>query len=273
MQSMIVKRGVVEWQPQSDWIDISNVANNEINLLVGDFLTKLAFAVTVTGGYTVDWGDGNTQNFASAATATHTYTVGAGQECSLGYTTFKVRIYAQTPANNITAFAIKGSEIQQYSNSILWAKFGTTGLTTLASAFFYNTSPQTNSYYLECLELPSSLASCTSFYCMCYNCVSLQKVVMPTTFSTSQINFDSVFYYCHSIKSVSIVATLLDIATFNGIFQGCYSLRNVTLPNGIANCTTFTNMFQECRSLITLILPDIVGATNMTCNNMFYNLR
>jgi hypothetical protein len=49
-----------EWVRPSDWIDISDVADNEINLLVSDQHTRYAFAVTTaSGGYSIDWGDGN----------------------------------------------------------------------------------------------------------------------------------------------------------------------------------------------------------------------
>lgn len=88
-----------KWEMPQDWIDISDVEENEINLLVGDFgLCTPAFIVTTTDSadYTVNWGDGNSDNYASGALASHTYTKGAGTSCSLGYTTFKIVISSTT---------------------------------------------------------------------------------------------------------------------------------------------------------------------------------
>ena len=94
------------WQPPSDWIDISTVADNEIKLLVSDQCYSLAFIVTTASGtYSIDWGDGNTETgIASGATKTHRYTLGAGQACSEGYTTFAVRIYGAI--SDITSFKV-----------------------------------------------------------------------------------------------------------------------------------------------------------------------
>ena len=97
------------WQPHPDWIDISDVNDNEINLLVSDGGVGIAFAVTVAnnGTYSIDWGDGTIEtNRASGATYAHQYAIGGGKPVNGGqYTVFKIRIYGAT--GNITRFRMR----------------------------------------------------------------------------------------------------------------------------------------------------------------------
>ena len=80
------------WTRPLDWIDISSISTNEINILVGDFAGGIAFRCTLAGTYTIDWGDGTVETLrASNTDYQHQYTIGAGTACSLGYTTFKDR--------------------------------------------------------------------------------------------------------------------------------------------------------------------------------------
>src|ERR1035437_923662 len=117
------------WQPQPDWVSVSGVSNNEINLLVTEG-TGLAFSVWLsTGTYTIDWGDSRTNTgCVSGTTYQHQHTTG-GTACAQGYNTWKVRIYGA--GSQIKRWKVERNtySTRMENLSILWAEFGTTGIT------------------------------------------------------------------------------------------------------------------------------------------------
>ena len=258
--------GQGQWSPQTDWVNLGTVANNEILLLTSDIGLFYSVNVTVTGGYTVDWGDGTVSNYTSGSEGTHTYTLGAGTVCALGYTTWRARIYAQVPANSITRFAFGTGKITQNMNGTLWAKLGTTGLTSLASGFYGNI--YCVSQYIQCVELPSSLVNCISYSAMLNNCVSLQKIVMPYTYSSSAINFNGAFAGCYVLKSIDYHATSLNISSMQIAHYVNYNLKSCILPTTINGCSSWNQTFYQCWSLSNVTLPTI--NTNCNADRMFY---
>lgn len=147
--------GSSSYTPPADWIDIDTITDGNINLLVSDggLATYAFICSTSTGTYHVDWGDGTSADFASAATAEHTYTKGQGQACSRGYTTFKVVISPN--AGSLTAFAVTSHSLatQGQCHNILSCVIAATHLTTLANAFCKATAPTVKCYALERVNL------------------------------------------------------------------------------------------------------------------------
>ena len=83
-----------------DWPVITDVAT-EVQFLfcdLGDAACQIRTTFTRSSGsqnIVIDWGDATTSTVTTTATTdtTHTYTPGTGTPCSLGYTTFKIRVY------------------------------------------------------------------------------------------------------------------------------------------------------------------------------------
>ena len=121
------------WTPPADWIDISSVNDNEINLLASDGGVGIAFKITVanSGTYSIDWGDGTVETLRASGTIySHQYTIGSGQSVNNGqYSVFKIRIYGAS--SNITRFQMQ--KVPNYNNTqycgLLWAVFGTQNIT------------------------------------------------------------------------------------------------------------------------------------------------
>jgi hypothetical protein len=134
---------------QPDWIDISDVSDNKINLLLSDIgFATMAFDVSTYDGsnYNVDWGDSSSNvSYTSGSVAFHTYTVGDGSICSLGYTTFKTVISSDA---SITSFKIRPHTLTKnlVYLPILSANFGTTWLSDLSNAFDNRTANCPNLY-------------------------------------------------------------------------------------------------------------------------------
>lgn len=259
------------WKPQPDWIQLEAPANNEILLLAMDKFPYYAFRIVCVGGYIIDWGDGVVENFASNTIASHFYTEGTGQYCLRGYTTFKIRIYSQG-SNNITFFSVSNQPFPERVGGLLWVKFGTTGLTSLANAFCISTAANENyPWFLECVELPDSLSNCTNYSYTFAHCRNIEKVKMPTTYSSSDINFSYCFQFCEKLQYVDFNINELNISNFGVAFSCCSSLITVKLPKIVNNCTSFSTMFFSCTSLLKIDLPDI--NTNCNCGQMFFGVH
>jgi hypothetical protein len=252
-----------KWWHHPEWLDVSNVADNEINLLVGDFgVAAVAFSVTVasSGTYYVDWGDGTQTSHSSATIAQHQYVVGSGKPCSLGYSTYKIRIWA---SNTITQFLVQAptNYVPHSSNAvlpILEAYFGTTGLTSLSSAFYYVIS-------LVALILPSSLPNCNSYNSILFWCSAIRYVSMPTTVYSGSIDTTYTFSNNYSLEFITLYNISLGAAVF-------YINPNVRYIN-LVNCTlqsNVSNLFYSTAKLKEITLPDgqnVTNASNMFCNS------
>lgn len=282
-----------------DWIDISVVGDNEINLLVADTLLQtVAFQVTTLGAnYSVNWGDGTISSVASAVTAQHTYTVGAGQPCSLGYTTFKIVI---SSASTITRFLIKrhtGVALQPQRLPILKAVFGTTGLTSGASMFYENTSLMcpmlaavvfpatlnsittigqilTNCISLTFVQLPASMAVCTNADFALSGCIALKTVIMPTSWPVmaSMISF---VHNNTALRTITMPATMNALTTLASAYQNCKSMVSITMPTSMNALGDLNSTFSACELLQTVTMPANLRNVTITQSTfaLCYNLQ
>ena len=252
------------WQPHSDWIDISDVNDNEINLLVSDGGVGIAFAVTVAdnGTYSIDWGDGTIEtNRASGATYAHQYTIGSGKPVSGGqYTVFKIRIYGAT--GNITRFRMRRhpNYTRPTYAPLLWAVFGTQYITDYSYTFY--TSGQVECRTLQACTIPS-FASCSSTSYMFWDCVSLNSVTLPASWG-NVTNTSYMFQYCTSLSNVTLPTSWGNVTNTSNMFVSCYSLSSVTLPSSWGNVTNTSYMFCNCYSLSNVTLPSSWGNVTNT---------
>ena len=252
----------IPWAPAKDWIKLGKPANNEILILIADIIPRIAFSVTCTDGYTVDWGDGVVELLASNQIVYHEYTRGTGAVCSRGYTTFKIRIYATNPLRDITNFALStlGSASLAWQNSLLWIRMGTTKLTSLQSALSMTGS---TSAYLEKVSLPESLENCTNFQQMLFRAYSLVNIDMPLVYSSSLIAFANAFNECHALKSINYNAESLTVNSFGNAHNKNYALTKAKLPTTVNSCTSFSSLFYEARSLAEVVMPIVNTAANV----------
>lgn len=251
------------WQRPSDWPAITNPSANTIKLLVADVTCACyAFKVIVASGgtYSVNWGDGVTDSgIASDALAEHTYTVGAGQTCSRGYTTFVITI---TATNTITRFYVQNHSMLSNDSypGYLDAEFGTSGLTTIASLFYATT---VNSQLLEHCRFNSALASCVSAANAFEYCASLQSVDVSKL--TAVTNGTSMFQGCYKLKSVD-VSKMTALTNTTNMFYLCYRLSSVNVT-GLSSVTTASTMFQNCTNLVSIDISTMTGI--ITATSMF----
>jgi len=252
-----------------DWINISAVADNEINLLVRDDIPA-AFTISAGGtSFSVDWGDGNTTLGASGF-ITHTYSKGSGTACSEGYTTFKIRVYGASQQFNF--FSVDNpAQISEGKgmSPLLWANFGAKNITTFERAFYYNGVGIYDVYCCYLREVTfSSLQACTSMSnCFC-NCYALEKVNLPSSWGANT-NLSYMFINCGGIKSLIIPSGWGSVTNTSNMFASS-GICEITLPLSWGSITNANSMFVNCASLTNVSETTSWGSV-ATCSYMFSN--
>lgn len=264
------------WTPPSDWIDISSVGNNEINMLVADF-NAIKFRVTVanSGTYTIDWGDGVVETGRVNNTYyTHTYALGTGTVCSRGYTTFKIRIYNAsdtiTNMNLDTPTTGDGSLLAKntYTQPLLWIVYGTNGLTTMNNVYRL-------AYLLEAVYMAPVISGITTFLNAFAQCGSLQMVRGLNNTWGSVTSTNSMFSLCYSIKNITLPNSWPNTLTdYSGMFSNCTNLRSINLPSTWSTGTTnLSSIFNGCSAIKEIQLPSSWPSGNTTLANSFATCR
>lgn len=274
-----------DWTRPADWLTMPTIGTQEfIGLLAITDDSVNYVAVQFAGNYTVDWGDGVTENVATGIKAQHQYTYSSISNSTIstrGYKQVLVRVTPQSGQNltiinlqqqhsilakihtvswldiamrvpNATTINIGGNSAVYLSmvENVDVYSFAMTSL----SSFFQNL------YALKKFSLPSSTSTITNFSNMCYACYSLKTIPLFST--SSGTNFSFMFFVCYALESIPVLNTVAG-NNFNNMFNGCTSLKEIPLIN-TALGTNLSNMFTTCRSLTTVPLLNTVLCTNFT---------
>jgi len=227
-------------------------------------------ALSCTGDYTVDWGDGVTENFASGVIAEHLYTYSSISE-STEYTVTTgivarqviVSVIPQAGSNLTTVDFQKKhtrTNLQIYNSNWLDIAVNSPNMTSLVLGH-----PTTNVVNLGWVQKVNVgvVGTVTSFNFRAFRL--LRSVIISNT-----INFTStanMFASCNSIQSVPLFNTAA-VTDMNAMFSFCNSLLSVPLFNTGA-VTDMRNMFANCRSIQWVPLFNTANVTNML--TMFLN--
>lgn len=273
-----------DWVRPSDWLAMPSIGTQEfIGLLAITDDESNHIALTCQGAYTVDWGDGVTENVASNVKAQHTYTYSAisGTISTRGYKQVLVRVTPQAGQNltvinlqqqnstlakahtvgwldiaikgsNITSLVLGGSTVYMYMcENVDIYSFGS--ITILQQLFF-------NFYALQKFSLPSNISSVTDMYRMFAGCRTLKKI--PIFDTTANTSFSSFCVDCYSLQEFPLFNTAAGI-NFQNMFEACYSLRTIPLLN-VANGTSFNYMLNNCVNIHIVPLLNTIKGTNFT---------
>jgi hypothetical protein len=221
-------------------------------------------AFTVSGAYTVDWGDGSApQNYASGEKAYHVFDygdLGAETECTRGYRQALVTITPQA-GQNLTSvnFSVKHNQSGLPNNySTGWLDVRAVGA-SIANIAFGSSSVVRNAM-LEIFEFIGSNNITTDFRSMFYNCYSLQSI--PQLDTSSGTDFSQMFRYCYSLQSIPQLDTSSG-ENFGFMFYYCYSLQSIPQLD-TSRGTHFGSMFYYCYSLQSIPQLDTSRGTNFS---------
>ena len=252
-----------EWTSPAAWLplpDISATNNRFVGLLRIDQESNfVALNCTVTGGYTVDWGDGTTTNHSSAANAEKQYSYSSVPntgESTLGYRQVVITVYPQTVGQNITAFSlqVKHSQSGLSTYHTPWLNIAINAAAITSLSIGGTTTPLT---HLQQAIIYNH--ACTSFLNLFNGCRSLRSVPL---FNTSAVtNMSSMFAGCITLTTVPLFNTSA-VTNMSTMFSSCVSLTSVPLFNTSA-VTNMSNMFTNCSSLTSVPLFNTSAVTSM----------
>jgi surface protein len=238
----IKKPNINNWIRPSDWLPMPTILPSEekIALLMPVFPQGSNFlAFTISGAYTVDWGDGVTENVASNVKAQHEYS----------YTDPDLNATVTSGGYKMAVVVITPQAGQNITSVDFNQKYELTGST------FPDTSPILE-IVLSCPNLNTMLLGNDPVELVfCKNLISFTGINMGII-----TDFSLMFAYLKSLKNVDIKLSVVETAY--SMFQGCTSLTNVSLFD-TSNVTNMTGMFNGCASLTTVPLFNTSNVTEL----------
>jgi surface protein len=275
------------WVRPADWLEIDSLVNVGDEKFVGlHCVTENSnfLALSATSDYTVDWGDGLVENFASGIVAYHQYSYAdfVGTDSVKGYRQAIVTVIPQVAgtftninlqrkhnqpslspnssggwldivmsAPNMTSIDIGSSTVfLKYLEKFVFK--GDHLITDMTGMFSFCSSLQSVPLF--------NTASVTSMSSMFYGCTSLQSVPLFDTASvTKMINM---FYGCTSLQSVPLFDTA-SVTNMSGMFDSCSTLQSVPLVNTVSVVSMYS-MFYRCSSLQSVPSFDTSSVTDMS---------
>lgn len=270
---------ITPWVRPADWPVITDVPN-EVQFLICD-LDDASCSLRTTFNRTsgsqnlvIDWGDGNTDTLTAGSVTTvtnHQYVAGTGTPCSLGYTTFKIRVYftgtgvSTITRCNIQPLYITGNTFSAQPVMALEAYYGD-GTVTAGAPIFYGSPGASSSVgyfpYLKYVKFPTSVPSAWSSFSNVFNgCSSLARVKMPDS-APNLSSLSSAFDNCWELEEVTLPSDAINISNLQNTFSGCNNLRSVTFPPSLNSCTLMSSTFQGCINIRNITLPTLNNCSN-----------
>ena len=259
------------WVRPSDWLPIPNIDTSEqvfygLCMVYQDQanLVSLRF----TGNYTVDWGDGVVENFASNVVAHHQYSWSSvGNVTSEGFRQALIKVTPQV-GQNLTGINLQFKHPSMGGGNLKGSIFidMVMNLPQLAigASIVLGGTTFIRHFFVERLNI-MSIGSATSLSSLCSVFNKLQKFEIGDTSNVT--NMTSMFYDCYTLQSVPLFNTA-NVTNMANMFANCFSLTTVPLFN-TASVQIMTSMFQNCFSLTTVPLFNTANVTNMIA--MFQN--
>ena len=217
------------WVRPSDWLALTtpDISEQKIVGLHAVLPGNNWVAFTLSGAYTVDWGDGTTENFAAGVTAYRNLAWSSYDTSTLTTRGYRQAIITITPqsGHNITSwnFLVKHNQpglSNGYSTGWLDMRLCTPHV---ASRTFSGSAGQVWHRMIEKWQQIDTSAV-TSAYQMFYGCSSLQSVTLDTSAVTST---SQMFANCSSLQSVTLDTGAVTNASY--MFNNCPSLQSVVL--------------------------------------------
>lgn len=215
-------------------------------------------AVTCQAAYTVDWGDGTIQNFASNVQAEHQYdyaAISASTLSSRGYKQVLVKITPQTGQNLTYAFlANKHSGWENVTNSgytVNWLDLNI-NLPNITAGARLQISEGTRGVptMLERCNITSwgALNSAAGLFARCR---SLQSVNETEWNMSAMTSIGSMFYLCEKLPALDCSNwNVSAVTSATNFLNGAVSIKSFKGKSlNFSACTSLQSFFVDCRSL------------------------
>lgn len=263
------------WVRPTEWLALPDNVDGvqKVSILNAVFDTDSEFvAFTCQGAYTVDWGDGVTENFADNVKAEHKYTysdvdLNSDTVATFGYKQCIITITPQA-GQNLTKMLFNNFHSSIGSGTVNPLGTGFLDIRVNSLSFTTITIGSTNYLRHPLLEqcLIGELADTTLNDLFC-NCYALQSVTIKDTSNvTSFANMHLNNYALQKMPTYTFRSAGVDVSN---MYMGCYSLRE-TYPLSIrpSSSGAFSSMFNTCKSLKYINLT-INSSINFSFSNVF----
>lgn len=279
------------WTRPLDWLALPTIgaSDQKCAMLVAIYNTTANYvAFSATGNYTVDWGDGISENVNTGVTAQHRYNWADISNTTLTSEGFRQALVIVTPQAGQTLtnidFQKRHTDVTIASAPTPWLdiKIGITGSLILSNYI----SSVASFPLLKILTIENHTTNLTSTW-LRGNAENVAQVYInkpglnisssgPFQYSdsleyiwlhptTTGSDCSNLFLFCTNLREAPYFNTAA-VTNMSSMFQGCYKLRKVPLYN-TSNVTNMSNMFSTCESLREIPLFDMVKVTN--CTYMF----
>lgn len=242
----------------STWLDLpDNVAGVEkVSILYALFDTSTNMvAFTCQAAYTVDWGDGTSNNYTSGTKALHTYDYSTSGGAFVDGEIYKQVIITITPQS--------GAHLTYVNLNQTHTTLNNTSSTPSISGI---QDIRINSSYLNSLYIGSSSNSAITTY---YLMVLLEQCIIGEV-GTSLLTAGFLFAKCYALQNVVFNFNTSQITNWTSTFSECLKLQKAPSIQFPATSVTATNMFSACRVLVEV--PDITF-NSINASNMFNDCR
>lgn len=262
------------WTPPADWLTLPTVVATDqvMHALVMVTNSETNWVdVSATGAFTVDWGDGTVENFASGAVATHNYVWSSISSSTVTSEGYRQVIFTVTPQAGQTLTLLKlGNAITgltDYPTKIVDVVFAMNNAGDFQRTGTFNRNIELKRFRWKGTN---SRTNFSSYFVDMYN---LESIELDTSGATLM---NSMFSGCRSLKTIPVLDTSA-VTNIGTMFSGCTSL--ITIPEldfSAANSGDLSNLFATCSNLITTPALTFNGnATTTTsmfsgCSNLLY---
>lgn len=274
-QPPVITNVGTNWVRPSEWPAETSISvtDQKAAILVAvydDSSNWVRFSAGVSAGnFTVDWGDGVTENFASGTTASHTYNYStlAGSPLSYGYKTATIIVTPQTANLTSMNFSVAAGTGETLYRRYLEILVGSPNITGLQ--FNYSTVFVTSGSVfplLEHIKIVSMSSSYTNWSNLFYGIYNLQSIEWPSLSNVTQmsatfggLNFINKFPDLNAPNVTTVANLFIDNVSMK-------SVGNITL-RGNSNVDAF-GLFANCRNLeiIGNVSGQLTGVANMFVN-------
>ncbi len=256
------------WQRPSDWLAIPtfNPSYDEVYILMAVYETDFNPIAFIFGGaYTVDWGDGTSNNYSSGAKAEHNYNwvnISSSTLTSEGFRQVLIRVYCTTNTMRTINLNVRHAAVSNSNASTsiieIAGNFITVSSLTICAA-----TTQIIHNNLKCVSLIGTITQ-TSMNNMFRNCYSLESIISIDTGSVTNMSY--MFSYCYCLRYVPPLNTS-NVTDMSAMFYSCYSLQSIPALD-TAKVTNMNRMFYYCYSLASISLLDTSVVSDVSY--MFY---
>jgi hypothetical protein len=255
-----------EWVRPADWLPITEVGASEqkfIGLMAITNDDSNFAALSASGAYTVDWGDGTTTDHATGTTALKLYDYSAISNDTLSERGYKQVVVTVTPqaGQNLTALNLNvrhtQAGLQAYETGWLDIEVGSPNFSGggLIIAGAAETVRRRMAERVRIANLGSQTTMANLF-------LNMSALFVANISGTSSVtNMNNTFRNCVNLVSVNLFDTGL-VTNMVSAFDGS-GVRTVPLFNTVS-VTSMASMFSGCVRLISIPLFNTTSVTQMS---------